>query len=103
MKFGVDIQSPTKFTVRKPQAIWLPGSHYDNDIAEKPIYTSIVLLMFGVDIQSQTKSPEPKIFQIWPPGGHFQSDVAQNQKAPAFGHNQHRRETWNRNSKANFM
>ena len=62
MKFGVEIQSPTKYTV--PQAIWLPGSHYDNDIAENPIYTSIVLLMFGVDIQSQTKSPKPKIFQI---------------------------------------
>ena len=35
LKFAVDIQSPTKVRVRKPKIpIWLPGGHFEINIAE---------------------------------------------------------------------
>ena len=35
VKFGLDIQSETKVRVQKPKnPIWLPGSHFESDIAE---------------------------------------------------------------------
>ena len=35
LKFGIDIQSQAKFTVRKPKnPIWPPGSHFDSGVAE---------------------------------------------------------------------
>ena len=66
MKFEIEIPKQTcKFTLRKPchlesrkqkNPIWPPGGHFENDVAENPMYISIVPLKFEVDIQSQPKN-----------------------------------------------
>ena len=85
LKFGVDIQSQTKFSqeTKKIQygrraAILKVTSLKFNRLL--PIYISIVPLKFGVDIQNQTKVRvrKPKN-PIWLPGGHFEINIAENQ------------------------
>ena len=92
LKFGVDIQSQTKFRVRKTTNPICPqGGHFESEIPEShrllSSATNDIHMKFESEIPNQTRimfrKPCPLKSQetnnpIWPAGRHFENDVIEN-------------------------